>query len=110
MAQSDTYISTERRRMVQVRRALAQAIQNNRETEQDLTLFYNACTDYIIYAHGRLHRQDFGITDTLKERIPAERKEDHALVDELTGRLKRSRDLTDDFAATAKKLREGVLA
>ncbi len=110
MTESNGYIRTERRRMVQVRRALAQAIQGNKENQRDLTDFYNACADYILYAQGRVHRQDFGIVDTLKERVPAEQTEHHALIDELKGRLQRSSELTDDFSLAAKSLREEGVA
>lgn len=105
MSDANSYIRQERRRMVQVRRALARAVDGNRDQPQDLTSFYNACAEYILYAQGRVHSQDRRIADRLKAGVPADQVDDHARIDELIKRLQMSSDLSSQFAIAAQRLR-----
>ncbi|TDI65583.1 MAG: hypothetical protein E2O89_02435 [Alphaproteobacteria bacterium] len=106
MSDANSYISQERRRMVQVRRALARAVDGNRDQPQDLTSFYNACAEYIVYAQGRVHSQDQRIADRLKAGVPADQVDGHGRIDELIKRLQISRDLSAQFASAAQELRD----
>ena len=106
MSDANSYIRRERQRMVQVRRALARAVEGNRDQAQDLTPFYNACAAYISYAQGRVHSQDQRIADTLKAGVPADQTDDHARIDELIKRLQMSRELSVQFASAAQELRD----
>ena len=71
----------------------------------DLSAFYLACADYLVWSMDRLHEQDQIIHDLLGERISATEKEAHERLAVLNARQRSSRELMAGFERDAAKLR-----
>ncbi len=99
-------IGRERRRQIQIR-TLFEAVLTDPGPAQsgDLTEFYIACGDYMLWSMDRLHDQDQLIHDYLKQRIPAEDTGAHQRLQELNERQGRSRVLMDEFRTVLEKLK-----
>ena len=105
-------IARERRRQIQVRKAFEAGLAL--PGAADLTEFYLACGEYLVFSMDRLHEQDQQIHDLLKRRIPVEEAEAHARLDELGRRQAQSRTLMDGFRTALGRLqtagRQGLAA
>ena len=99
-------IGRERRRQIQVRKLFEAVLADPQAAQSaDLTEFYIACGDYMLWSMDRLHDQDQLIHDFLKQRIPADDTDAHQRLQELDERQDRSRVLMEEFRAGLEKLR-----
>ena len=98
-------IARERRRQIQVRKAFEQGLALAEQVEGDLTDFYLACAEYMVFSMDRLHEQDQYIHDSLKQRIPVEDADAHERLDVLQERQSKSRELMETFRQSMEKLR-----
>jgi len=96
-------IARERRRMMQARKALEAALEQQQGS--DLAEFFLACGDYLVYSMGRLHAQDQIIHDLLAERIPADETAAHERLVELNRRQDKSRVVLETFREAVEALR-----
>ncbi len=90
-------IARERRRQIQVRKAFEAGLLLAEQAESDLTDFYLACAEYMVFSMDRLHDQDQLIHDFLKDRIPVEEADAHERLDTLSERQGKSRALMETF-------------
>lgn len=98
-------IGRERRRQIQVRTALESGLAGSPDAET-MRDFYLAVGKYISWSMARLHDQDQGIHDRLKERLPETNTDEHRMLDELNARQQRSRSFTADFERAVASLRQ----
>lgn len=97
-------IAHERRRQIQVRRALEAGLGTGGPAG-DRAAFYLACGDYLVWSMERLHAQDQQIHDRLGQRLPPAEVEAHASLAALSARQQKSRALMAEFAAALAGLR-----
>jgi hypothetical protein len=99
-------IGHERRRQIQVRKALETALsRTERAGHHDLAAFYLACGDYLVWSMDRLHDQDQLIHDLLRERLPASEQEARKALAGLGIRQQQSRELVRVFRNAVERLR-----
>ena len=99
-------IGHERRRQIQVRRALEAVLSRaGRAGHPDLAGFYLACGDYLVWSMDRLHEQDQLIHDLLRERLPASEQEARKALADLGTRQQLSRELVRVFRNAVERLR-----
>lgn len=99
-------IGHERRRQIQVRKALEAVLsQADRAGHHDLAEFYLACGDYLVWSMDRLHDQDQLIHDLLRERLPAGEQDARKALASLGIRQQQSRDLVRVFRNAVERLR-----
>jgi hypothetical protein len=108
MTQPGADIAHERRRMMQIRRALRALLDCDPNSVPELSAAYLACTDYLVYSMNRLHAQDQGIHDRLRDRIPATDVEAHARLADLQAQQCETRALIDDLSTAADLLRRST--
>jgi hypothetical protein len=105
MLQARQDIAYERRRQIQVRKALDAGLGKQQRAGRGPADFYLACVDYLDWSMDRLHRQDQAIHDLLRARIPANDSEAHEQLAALSERQDRSRALVARFHEAASALR-----
>jgi hypothetical protein len=110
MNPSRAEIARERRRQIQVRKALETGLESVSTLQPEATEFFLACAEYIVFSMDRLHEQDQVIHDLLCERIPPADRDAHARLAELGERQDKSRVLMDTFRADAQQLKESGYA
>lgn len=98
-------IGRERRRMIQVRKAFEISLVQRDDDARDLTDFYLACGDYIVWTMARLHDQDQRIHDLLKECLDPGLTAVHEQLADLNERQEKSRAFTDKFHQAVEALR-----
>ena len=99
-------IGHERRRQIQVRKALEAGLSRaDRADHHDLAAFYLACGDYLVWSMDRLHDQDQLIHDLLRERLPASERDARKALSVLGVRQQQSRDLVRVFRNAVERLR-----
>ena len=99
-------IGRERIRQIQVRKAFEEGLALADRLDQDLTEFYLACAEYMVFSMDRLHDQDQNIHDLLRRRIPVEDADAHERLDVLQERQGKSRELMETFHRSLDKLRQ----
>lgn len=101
-----TDIGHERRRQIQVRKALEAVLARaDRGQHYPLADFYLACGDYLVWSMDRLHEQDQRIHDLLRERLPPGEREARAALVRLGSRQQQSRELVRVFRNAVERLR-----
>jgi len=99
-------IGHERRRQIQVRKALEAAlVRPDRDGHYDLPEFYLACGDYLVWSMDRLHDQDQLIHDLLRERLPERERDARQALASLGHRQQQSRELVRVFRNAVERLR-----
>lgn len=99
-------IGHERRRQIQVRKALEDALARTyRSGHSGLAGFYLACGDYLVWSMDRLHDQDQRIHDLLRERLPSSEREARQALADLGIRQQQSRELVRVFRNAVERLR-----
>lgn len=99
-------IAHERRRQIQVRKALEEVLARaDRGGHYELAGFYQACGDYLVWSMDRLHDQDQLIHDLLRERLPASEQEARQALARLGIRQQQSRELVRVFRNAVERLR-----
>lgn len=99
-------IGHERRRQIQVRKALEAVLSRaERAGYHGLAEFYLACGDYLVWSMDRLHDQDQLIHDLLRERLPASEREASKALAGLGSRQQQSRELVRVFRNAVERLR-----
>jgi hypothetical protein len=98
-------IARERRRQIQIRKALEAALQKGGTGAGMGRDFYLAVGDYLVFSMDRLHRQDQLIHDFLGERIPAAETDALEGLAVLNQRQAASRDLMAAFGRALERLR-----
>jgi hypothetical protein len=99
-------IARERRRQIQVRKAFEAGLALAEQADRDLSAFYLACAEYMVFSMDRLHEQDQYIHDLLKQRIPIEDGDAHERLDVLEERQGKSRELMETFRHGMEKFRQ----
>ncbi len=98
-------IARERRRQIQVRKALEAGLGTAEWPGRSAAAFYLACADYLTWSLDRLYQQDGIIHDLLRERIPAAETEAHEHLSTVSDRLNHSRAAVESFRRAAATLR-----
>lgn len=98
-------IARERRRQIQVRKALEAALQKGGTGAGVGRDFHLAVGDYLVFSMDRLHRQDQLIHDFLGERIPPAEADALERLAVLNQRQSSSRDLMAAFGRALERLR-----
>jgi len=91
---------------MQVRKAFEAGLALDTEQRNQLTPFYVACGEYLVYSMDRLHEQDQIIHDLLAERIPADDNEAHHRLAELNARQDASRVVVETFRQALETLKK----
>jgi hypothetical protein len=97
-------IGRERRRQIQVRKALEAGLRDG-NAAAELVDFFTGCGEYMVFSMDRLHAQDQMIHDLLAERIPASDRQAHQRLAELNARQARSRALMAEFRDSLERLK-----
>jgi hypothetical protein len=101
-------IARERRRMVQVRQALAAGLDRSAEGKaREPGAFYLVCADYLGFSMGRLYQQDGLIHELLSQRIPGSDRDARQQLTLLGEQQQQGRRLLEDFTVAARDLRDG---
>ncbi|MCK6370162.1 MAG: hypothetical protein L6Q83_02350 [Gammaproteobacteria bacterium] len=99
-------IARERRRQMQVRRALAAGLREQPVEPERAAGFFLACVDHLRFCMDRLQRQDGMIHALLRDRIPAGDRDAHARLAAVDEQLGRSRMIMDDLGRAADALQK----